>query len=639
MRSFRRPAGRLRRTLAATATLAVACTTLTACFDESSPHDAVRDFLVGWQSGDYELAAARTDGDLAAVRKALAGVKLELDAASFRFKIKSIALDGDTSRADFRAEVDLGDNNPLWIYDGSLPLHLVDGVWKVRWSPAVLHPQLKDGQRFAVDPKPNPRRPVIDRAGEPLQSPQFLYVAGVVPAQLGDQAEEVVERFSSVTGFARDRLLSRIRSSPPSQFVPLATFGGTRYQSMKGKLDAIEQLTVERQPQPFAPKDPKDIIGRVSALTPETEQKLGGPQRAGDSVGQSGLQKAYQDHLTGSTQTRVVILDQSGREVVLLQEWPGRENQEVRTTIDSAIQSAAERAITPTGTSALVAVDKRTGEIRAVATKDLGQEKDALAGRFPAGTAFSIVATDALIKAGVSTKLRLSCPAERTVGGARFVEAGQLAGGTNGAGGTSRTLQENFAKGCVTALASLARRVDAGALAQSARVFGIGQRWRLPLASFSGAMPALSSDADKAKAIAGQNVEVSPLSMALVAAAAGSGTWRPPVLVTDPKTPGSAAETASVPSPQPMNLDPAVRTALTAMMRAGAAGTPAQAGSGRVYGVTAPAGEESSRQRWFVGWQGDVAIAVLARNYDPAAVAGAFFASLRDMAQSSDDTQ
>ncbi|MDF2710100.1 MAG: penicillin-binding protein [Nonomuraea muscovyensis] len=617
---------RLRRTLTATMTLAVACTTLTGCFDESSPHDAVRDFLVGWQSGDYPTAAARTDGDQAAVRKALSDVKLQLDAASFRFRIKSIALDGDVSRAEFSAEVDLGENNPLWVYDGTLPLHLVDGLWKVRWSPSVLHPQLKDGQRFAVDLDPNPRQPVVDRSGEPLQSDQVLYVAGVVPSQLGAQAEEVVKRLSTVTGFAHDRLLSRIMSSPPGEFVPLATFGRQRYLLTKPKLDAIPQISIQEQPQPFAPEAPKDLVGRVSALTPETEQKLGGPQRAGDSVGQSGLQRAYQDYLTGSTQTRVVILDQSGREVARLKEWPGRKNQSVKTTIDRAVQAAAETALTGTATSALVAVDKTTGEIRAVATKGLSQEKDALAGKFPAGTAFSIVAADALVKAGVRTDLRLSCPAERTVGGARFVEAGQVAGQV---GGVSPTFKDNFAKGCVTALASLARRVDAAALERSAKQFGIGQPWRLPLRSSSGSLPELRSDADKARAIAGQNVQVSPLAMALVAAAAGSGTWRPPVLVTNPTSPGPTTETVAAPAVQPVPVDPAVRTALTAMMRAGATGTPAQAGRGRVYGVIAPAGDEGSRQRWFVGWQGDLAVAVLARSYDPAAVAGSFFSAVR----------
>ncbi|GAA3189644.1 penicillin-binding transpeptidase domain-containing protein [Nonomuraea roseoviolacea] len=618
---------RLRRTLSALATLAVASTTLTGCFEESSPHDALRDFLVGWQTGDYELAARRTDGDEAAVRKTLSDVKLELDAASFRFKIKNVTLNGDEAKADFRAEVDLGENSPLWGYDGVLPLHLVDGLWKVRWSPSVIHPQLKEGQRFAVDPEAIPRQPINDRNGDSLQSPQVLYVAGVVPSQLGAQAEEVVQRLAQITGFPHDRLLNRIRSSPPNRMVPLAHFGRTRYLVLKDRLAQIEQLTVQPQPQPLAPKEPKDLVGKVSAITPEDEQKLGGPQRAGDSIGQSGLQKAYQDYLTGSTQTKVVILDaKTGKDVAVLKEWPGRANQSVKTTIDSAVQQAADQAVEQSRTSALVAVDKATGEIRAVATSGMNQEKDALAGKFPAGTTFSIIATDALVKGNVSPKLRLACPAERTVGGARFVEAGQAAGVSEPA----PTLTENFARGCVTALASLARLVDAGALAQSAKAFGIGQSWQLPLKSFSGSVGELGSDADKAKAIAGESVQMSPLSMALVAAAVGSGTWRPPVLVTDPKSPDPTGEIAPAPTPQPVPLDPKVRATLTAMMQAGAKGSPAQAGRGQVYGVSAAAGDESSRQRWFVGWQGDLAIAVLAKNYNPAAIAGDFFGALRD---------
>ncbi|TMR88579.1 penicillin-binding transpeptidase domain-containing protein [Nonomuraea basaltis] len=612
---------RARRTLSATVTLAVACTTLTGCFEEPSPHDAVRDFLVGWQTEDYDLAAGRTDGDPATVRKALSDAKLELDAASFRFKIKSVSMNGGESRADFHAEVDLGENNPLWQYDGMLPLHLVGDTWKVRWSPSVLHPELKEGQRFAVDTEPKPRQPVVDRTSDPLQTDTVLYVAGVYPSKLGDQAEEVVAELSKVTEYAQDRLLSRIRSSPPDKFVPLVTFGRQRYQSMKSKLDAISGIETKPQPQPVSPDAPRQIVGSVSALTPETEQKLGGPQRAGDSVGKTGLQKAYQDYLTGSTETKVITLDlKTGKEVALLKEWPGRQNVSVKTTIDRAIQAAAEQAVADTDTSALVAVQRDTSEIRAVATKGMHQEKDALAGKYPAGTAFSIVAADALIKNRMDTKQRLSCPQERTVGGAKFVQTGQSTGTMS-----SGTFQDNFAKGCVTALASLARRVKAEDLASSAKAFGVGQPWRLPLKSFSGSLPELSSDADKAKAIAGQNVEVSPLGMALVAAAISSGTWHPPVLVTEPKSPDPAAETVPVTQPAPVPVNPQVRAALLPMMRAGAAGTPAQAGKGKVSGVTATAG---SQYTWFVGWQGDVAIAVLSKNYDAAAVAGGFFSAL-----------
>ncbi|MFI7616471.1 penicillin-binding transpeptidase domain-containing protein [Nonomuraea terrae] len=613
---------RARRTLAATVTLAVAATTLTACLEESSPHEAVRDFLVGWQSEDYDLAAGRTDGNAAEVRKELADAKQELDAASFRFRITGISVEGEESKADFHAEVDLGENNPLWQYEGALPLHLVDGTWKVRWSPSVLHPQLKEGQRFAVDTEPVPRQPVLDRAGDPLQSDTVLYVAGVHPAALGDRAEEVVAQLSEITGYAQDRLLSRVRSSPPDKFVQLVTFGRTRYLSMRPKLEAIDGIEVEPQEQPVNPDAPRQIVGSVSALTPETEQKLGGPQRAGDSVGRNGLQQAYQDYLTGSTQTKVITLDlKTGRQVALLEEWqPGRQNVSVKTTIDRAAQTSAEEAVADTETSALVAVQADTGQILAVGAKGLHQERDALAGRFPAGTAFSIVAADALLRRGVSPKQRLACPQERTVGGAKFVQVGQATGTS-----TSATFQQHFAKGCVTALASLARRVTAEDLATSARAYGVEQPWRLPLRSFSGTLPSLAGDADKAKAIAGQNVEVSPLGMALVAAAVASGTWRPPVLVTEPKVPDPAGEPVPVTQPSSVPVDPKVRTALTAMMRAGAAGTPAQAGKGKVYGVTAAAG---GQQSWFVGWQGDVAVAVLAKNYNAAAVAGSFFAGL-----------
>ncbi len=613
---------RARRALAATVTMAVASMTLTACLEESSPHDAVRDFLVGWQSNDYALAAGRTDADPETVRKALADAKLQLDAASFRFKIKSLKVEGEESQAAFGVEVDLGDNNPLWTYDGMLPLHMVDGQWKVRWSPSVLHPQLKEGQRFAVKAEPQPRQPIVDKDRNPLQEQTFLYVTGVVPAQLGDRAEQVVEQLTQITGYAEDRLLSRIRSAPPNVTVPLVTFGRTRYLQVKAKLDAIPELKTVTQAQPVDPDDPKQIVGKVSALTPETEQKLGGPQRAGDSIGQSGLQQAYQDFLTGSTRTTVITLDlKTGKEVAALKEWPGRQNLSVRTTIDSSVQEAAERAVSDTRTSALVAVKASTGEILAVGSKGLHQEKDALAGRFPAGTAFSIVAADALLRSKVSPKQKLPCPAERTVGGARFVHASQVIG-------SSPTFQENFAKGCVTALASLARRVSGAELDRSARSFGIGQTWRLPLKSFSGSLAKLSSDADKAKAIAGQNVEVSPLSMALVASAVASGTWRPPVLVTEPDAPDASAELAPAPAVQPVPVDPRVRKTLAAMMRAGSAGTVAQNGRGRVFGVTAKDVGEDKQMAWFVGWQGDVAIAALTRAYDPAALAGNFFAAL-----------
>ncbi|MFD0665989.1 hypothetical protein [Thermocatellispora tengchongensis] len=48
----------------------------------------------------------------------------------------------------------------------------------------------------------------------------------------------------------------------------------------------------------------------------------------------------------------------------------------------------------------------------------------------------------------------------------------------------------------------------------------------------------------------------------------------------------------------------------------------ANASGAPVYGIASTPTDNIS---WFIGWQGDVAIAVMANGTDPAAVAGRFF--------------
>ncbi|MBG0828126.1 penicillin-binding protein [Planomonospora sp. ID67723] len=623
--------GRTRRTVAAALTLAVTAPMLSACFEEPSAHEAVRDFLVGWQTGDYATAARRTDGDAQKVRRALEDAKIHLDAASFRFALKGISRTGDQVQADFAAEVDLGENNPLWEYDGRLPLHLVDGEWKVRWSPGVLHPELREGQRFAVKVDPEDRYPIEAQDRDPLQELANLHVASVIPAKLNDP-EKVCEQLSKVTGFPKDRLLSRIMSAVPNDQVPLVTFGRTRFAQLRPELEAIGGIQFSIREQPVAPASPKQIVGTVTAVTPETELLLGGPQRAGDTVGRDGLQKAYQEYLTGSTETSVVTVDLKTLETVTeLAKWrPGRTAAPVRTTLDRRVQQAADSALATGARGMVVAVQGSTGEVRAVSsTKEYHQEEDALDGEFPAGTTFSIMAVEGLLKAQVNLKQKIACPADRTVGGARFRQPLPPAG-------SEPTLQGNFANACVTALASLARRVGPAELTASAEKFGIGAPWTLPLKSFSGSMQPLKNDAATAKAIAGQNVSVSPLSMALVAGAVASGTWRPPILVIDPKTPTLPAETDQPAKPvPPVGLDEKTVTTLRSLMRTAVTSGSARAAAAPgdpVHGVTAAASRAGKPLSWFVGWQGDVAVAVLVESSDPgagAAVAGRFFQNLR----------
>ncbi|RJL30551.1 penicillin-binding protein [Bailinhaonella thermotolerans] len=615
----RGPAPARRRGLAAALSAVVLAPLLAGCFAEPSPQEAVRDFLVGWQSGDFAKAAARTDGDHKTVEKALSQVGPQLDATSFRFRLTSLDQNGDSARAVYHATVDLGENAPPWLYDGRLDLRLIGNLWKVRWSPSAIHPKLGPGQRLAVVNEVEPRAPVLDSRGNTLLTEATVYVAGAIPSGLSNP-EEVGARLAKATGFAEDRILGQIRSAPPNEFVKLATFGKTKYAELSGKLAAIPGIEIRQEPMPIAAKAPTEIVGAVSAPTAETAAQLGGPAEAGDTVGRSGLQKVYQDQLAGSTSTEVVALDQNGRKVGELAKWPAKPNAPVHTTIDSAVQQRAEEAVAGAGPVVMVAVHAPTGKVLAVADEGLNQVRNGLAGRYPPGTAFSIVSTSALVRSGVGTGLKVPCPAERRVGEATFQQAGASAN-------EAPSLRENFLRGCVTAYAALARRVSPGVLAEEAQRFGIGGDWSLPLQTYTGSLPDMTRESQQAEVMTGESVRVSPLGMALIAASVSTGGWRPPQLVVDKTKPEAV--------PRARLLDPDALRALRKLMRDSVKRDTRFLGIDGLSGVSSTVGYTEKGQRregsWFVGYQDEIAVAVFAQNVggDSATeVAARFFRSL-----------
>jgi cell division protein FtsI/penicillin-binding protein 2 len=106
------------------------------------------------------------------------------------------------------------------------------------------------------------------------------------------------------------------------------------------------------------------------------------------------------------------------------------------------------------------------------------------------------------------------------------------------------------------------------------------------------------------------SISASPATMALVAAAVDSGTWRPLSVVTDPPPPaGGTAPTALRSS-----TDETLRRLMRAVVTNGT-GTAADLPGQPVYGKTGTAeygsGAHPSTHAWFIGFRGDIALAVL----------------------------
>jgi cell division protein FtsI/penicillin-binding protein 2 len=597
-------------TAALTAALLVT-TVSSGCFAEPSPLPTIRDFLVAWQNGNYRAAARQTNGDRKAVAAALEAVPGELDLASLHLALGHVHKKGDDATAQFEVRIDLGDNGPPWDYGSEMRLHRKGGGWKVVWSPSIIHPKLRAGQRLAVVTDTPQRAYLLDLRGRSLTKKTKVQIFGVLPGQLA-QPSQTLGRLAKITHLDEDRVLGRVRSAPPQEFLPLVTLQLPAQAGDAAQLLQVPGVQARTRYLQIAPAAAADVLGELGPATAERLQQVGAPYQPGDTIGVSGLQVLQQRRLAGTPTVKIAAQDPSGARTQVLYESPGTLSQPVRTTIDRKVQAAAEKALKGLRAPAsLAAVDQATGEVRGVANHLPHGRNQAFEGHYPPGMTFSIVTTQALLGYHQKLNAPVQCPPTYTVGDQVFRDSASR--------GT--TFQSNFARSCPTAFASLYRSLAYQDLRTSAARFGIGVPWTLPLPSFAGSVPAPASDAERAASMVGQGrIEVSPLTMALAAGTVESGTWRPPTLLKDPSPPQPI---------RPQSLDSDSIGALQQLMRSSVkngAAHGADLPGVPVSGVTAVVPYGSGKTvSWFVGFRGTVAFALAVEGKAPAAEVAAKF--------------
>ncbi|GAA3982569.1 penicillin-binding transpeptidase domain-containing protein [Thermobifida alba] len=352
------------------------------------------------------------------------------------------------------------------------------------------------------------------------------------------------------------------------------------------------------------------IVGEVGPATAEDVAELGPAYDEGDPVGKSGLQRSLQARLAGTPTTLIQVVEEGTEPVeepedsAVVGTVEGAPGQDVTLSIDLEVQQAAANAIIgQSKETALVAIRPSTGEVLAVANVPGGFNR-ALEGQYAPGSTFKIISYDALLGAGLGTDATMDCAETVDVGGWPFRNAGEAAYG-------AQSVTEAFATSCNTALISeVVTRLDASSLVAAAERYGFNRDLDLGVPTFTPTFPTPENETLLAAMSIGQGqMLTSPVHMATVPAAVADGHWRAPVLVTDP---------APADRPAPVPVDHAEQ--LRAMMRAVVTdGTAEDVGfTGEVHGKTGTAeygeyveDEEMSAHGWFVGFEGDVAFAVI----------------------------
>jgi cell division protein FtsI/penicillin-binding protein 2 len=578
--------------------------------DTTSPTASVEAYLEAWSKGDHatmEQKVVDPPDSFAADHQALVD-ELRVDEA--RYELDSVDTGGGTGVARYTATLELAGVGE-WTYDGSLtiveaPESSDEDGWLVEWSPANVHPALDTGQHLERTREAPERAPILDATGEPLSVGRPARIIGVEPQAITD-LDALKLAFQAELGIAPATIDEKLDAPgvQPDHFVTITTVDVPTYNLVE---PVIYPLPGTRFRDTFlrggpTPEFAAHVLGRFGEITAERLEELGEPYQQGDLVGLTGLEAAYEEQLAGTPSVTIELVGPDGEVVDEVERFEGRAPEPLRTTIDPAVQTAVEEALGDSTTPLAVVVVDAESNVRAVASRPLGEFNRALGGEYPPGSTFKIVTTSALLAGGVTPETTVECAPTVNAGGRDFrnFESSSLGDVPFGLA---------FAESCNTAFISTSADVADADLVAAAESFGFNAEYSVGLDTATGSFPTPASPTEHAAAVIGQGkVTASPLHMATVGATVLDGTWEPPVLLPDRE----AEDT-----PTATSLAAGTSDTLYGLMRrvvTEGSGTAAAVPGAEVAGKTGTAeydaGDPPPTHAWFVGLRGDLSVAVL----------------------------
>jgi penicillin-binding protein 2 len=475
-----------------------------------------------------------------------------------------------------------------------VPVIAVTAILAVRlWQLQIL-----SGAEYALQAEKNrirtiqvvaPRGTITDRNGTPLveNRPSFnilLYRESMTDA--GATASFVTTKLG-VNPAEFSSLLSRARATPLYQPIVIKEDVG---------IDDISVVEAHRLEHPELQlfREPRrlyrygavgaHVVGYVGEVSGEELEKGVFPgARVGTLVGKFGVERIYNEKLTGDDGSRVVLVDSLGREAGLLEEVDSVIGDDLRLTLDLDLQTTAEELLKEK-VGVIVAMDPRNGEILALASSpsfdpnkfstrispeawgqlindpDRPLQNRAIQNAYPPGSVFKVIMAEAGLDEGlIDDTTRVFCH-----GSAFFYNRLFHCASKQGHG--SVDIENAIARSCNIFFYELGRRLGISRIAERAQALGLGERTGIDLpGERSGLMPSpeWKQRARGAKWYVGETISVSigqgavtttPLQMlrAISCIVTGGHLVTPHVLLRS----GGAAEESAPPKERSVAIAP-----------------------------------------------------------------------------------
>jgi len=497
-----------------------------------------------------------------------------------------------------------------WTYTSEATLTLAGDQWQVEWSPAIVEPSLRSGGVLTRSTVSAPRADLLGAGGQRLVTERPVTRFGIDKSNLpARRAAESAQRLAVLLDIDAASYVEQVETAGEVAFVEGIVYRredvparvGASYEPIPGALAVQDSLALGPTREFAAP-----ILGSVGEATAEMVEEDPDRYQPGTEAGVSGLQLRYDEQLAGTPGVEVVATASDDQERVVFEEKPAK-GTPLRLTLDTRLQSTAERLLDPIGpASALVAIRPSSGEIVAAAN---GPGTDgynmATYGQFAPGSTFKAVSSLALLRAGLTPSSPTECTATTVVDGKQFKNYDDYP--SDGIG--TIPLRTTVANSCNTAFISARDRLGDGDLADAAASLGLGVDHDLGFPSYFGQVPPPASETEAAADLIGQGkVLASPMAMAAVVASVQSGQTVLPSLVVDQQV-----EQEDVPALESGEAGQ-LREMLRGVVTSGSGSALIDVPGGPVIAKTGTAEYDDDgtlrTHAWMIGAQEDLAVAV-----------------------------
>lgn len=235
---------------------------------------------------------------------------------------------------------------------------------------------LADENRVRLVPRSPMRGRLLDRRGRLMAGNRLTYNLYLLPKELNDARwQQLQPRLANLLQIPADRLNHQRQSGLNPDGYRIELIAGLkpdqvlRLKEQQANLQGLQVDQDYRRSYTYGALG-AHVLGYTSPITDAEYQYLEEKgYRIQDRIGRIGIEAVYENHLRGEWGGQQLEVNAAGEVQRVLGDKQAKAGKDLILTLDLDLQRAADEALGTVAKGAIVALDPRTGAVRAMASK------------------------------------------------------------------------------------------------------------------------------------------------------------------------------------------------------------------------------------------------------------------------------